>query len=592
MAVGHKVPQIPGLSSRGKSMSTKVDPLRMEVLKNAFVAITEEMSATLYRSAYSTNIKTRKDFSCALFDNGLREIAQAFAQPAHLGILFRMVPMVISSYGKENLGKGDALIVNDPYSGCAHLNDICLIAPIFDGDTQLGYVANIAHHVDVGGSTPSSLPLSKELYQEGIIIPPVKIMCGGEINEDLFAFFKRNVRAKDEVPGDIKAQMAANRTGTMRFLELLGRYDRETLSDYIEEILAYTDRRTRHEFQSLPHGEYSGEDFLDDDGFTDEPIRVKARIWIGEEGVRCDFSGTDPQRASPMNATLAFTYSSVSFALKCLISDDIPVNDGFYRCIEIDAPPGTVVNAQEPAGVVGGYEVGQRIISALFRALSTAVPEKVMAGTKGNICNVGFGGNDPRRERYFAYMETVGGGFGGRKGMDGMEAVQTDLSNTENAPVEEMEIGYPVRIARYELIPGSGGAGQWRGGLGIRRDYEFPYGPATFSIISDRAKFPPWGLLGGKDAEPSRYVLNPDTPEARMLSSKGTFDVATGDIVSVQTPGGGGYGDPHIRAPEDVLRDVELGKVSPEQARDDYGVATASDGTMDPEATARLRGTD
>jgi N-methylhydantoinase B len=561
----------------------------MEVLKNAFVSITEEMSATLYRSAYSTNIKTRKDFSCALFDNELREIAQAFAQPAHLGIIFRMVPLVVSAYGKENLHKGDALMVNDPYSGCAHLNDICLIAPIFDGDKQLGYVANLAHHVDVGGSTPSSLPLSQELYQEGIIIPPVKIMSEGKINEDLFNFFKRNVRAKDEVSGDIRAQIAANRTGTIRFLELLSRYDFEMLSQYIEEILNYTERRTLNEFRKLPHGKYSGEDYLDDDGFTDEPIKIKVKVNIDENGILCDFAGTDLQRRSPMNATLAFTYSAVSFTLKCLISEDIPVNDGFYRSINIKAPEGTVVSAQEPAGVVGGYEVGQRIISALFKSLVSVVPDKIMAATKGNICNVGFGGFDPRKERYYAYMETVGGGFGGRKGKDGMEAVQTGLSNTENAPVEEMEIGYPVRILRYELISGSGGAGQWRGGLGVRRDYEFPYGLTTFSIISDRAKFPPWGILGGKEGVPSKYILNPEKSDARPLKSKGTFDVARGEVVSIQNAGGGGYGDPYLRDPEKVLKDIELGKVSAEQARRDYGVFIKKDGTIDREKTAQLR---
>lgn len=550
----------------------KTDPLLMEVIKNALIAITEEMSATLYRSAYSTNIKTRKDFSCALFDSQLRLIAQSFAQPAHLGVIYRAIPMVIEKYGEEYLGPGDVLIVNDPYCGGSHLNDVTLITPVFDeAGNKLAYLANMAHHVDVGGSAPSSLPLSREIYQEGIIIPPVKIVSGGTMNEDIFNFILRNVRAKHEVPGDLKAQMAANRTGIERFGELLGRYDIETLGLYIEALLDYAERRTQQEFCDLPHGEYEGEDYLDDDGFTDVPIKIKVKLKVDSDGLHCDFTGTDPQRNSPMNGTLSFVHSGVSYAMKCLISDDIPVNEGFYRCIRIFAPEGSAVNAREPAGVVGGFEVGSRIAGAVFKALSTFVPERIMAACKGHICNIGFGGLDPRHDKYFAYMETVGGGFGGRLEKDGIEAVNTDLSNTENAPVEEMEIGYPVLIDRYELIPDSCGAGQWRGGLGIRRDYKFPYGPVTFCIISDRSKIAPWGIQGGQKAMPSKYVYNPDQTDERKLPSKGTVEVAQGDVVSVQTAGGGGYGDPALRLPDAIRRDVEQGKVTAEKANNDYG---------------------
>ena len=570
-------------------MAGKVDALRMEVLKNAFVAITEEMAATLYRSAYSTNIKTRKDFSCALFDSQLRLIAQSFAQPSHLGVIFRAVPMAVKAYGEENVQEGDGLIVNDPYCGGSHLNDVCLIAPIYSDGCKLGYVANMAHHVDVGGSAPSSIPVSTELYQEGLIIPPTKIVVGGQLNEDVFGLIKRNVRAKYEVPGDLRAQIAANRTGAIRYGELLLRYDVETLEQYIEELLAYTERRTRQEFAQLPAGEYVGEDCLDDDGFTDTPIRIKVKVTIGDGDVLCDFAGTDPQRRSPMNGTIAFAYTGVSFVLKCLISEDIPVNEGFYRCVNVEAPLGSVVNATEPAGVVGGFEVASRVVSATFRALSDVMPEKITAACKGHICNIGFGGFDPRRQRHFSFLETVGGGSGGRLGKDGLEAVNTELSNTENAPVEEMEIGYPVRIARYELIPGSAGAGRWRGGLGIRRDYEFPYAPATFCIISDRSKFPPWGIVGGKEALGSKYIVDPDTPQAKAMASKGTFEVVPGQVVSVHTAGGGGYGDPFQREPKDVLTDVVRGKISIEQARRDYGVVITDDGDVDAQETERLR---
>lgn len=567
----------------------KLDPLLMEVIKNGLISITEEMSATLYRSAYSTNIKTRKDYSCALFDSELREVAQSFAQPAHLGIIFRMIPQVIGSYGEENLNPGDMILTNNPYSGGAHLNDICLIAPVFDSDMKIGYVANMAHHVDVGGSTPSSLPLSKEIYQEGIIIPPVKLVCDGRINEDIFNIFKQNVRAKYEVSGDIKAQIAANRTGKIRLLEFLKRYNYQILKNYSEEILNYTKNRTLNEIKKFPECEISAEDYLDDDGFTDKPIKIKVRVKIEKEKILFDFTGSDKQRRSPMNATLAFTYSAVGYVLKCLISDDIPVNDGFYRCISIEAPEGSVVNAREPAGVVGGYEVGQRMISALFKAFAKIVPEKIIAGNKGNICNIGFGGYDPKKEQFYAYMETVGGGSGGRKGKDGIDACNLDLSNTENAPIEEMEIGYPVRITRYELRPGSGGAGKWCGGLGIRRDYNFPWGKTSFSIISDRSKIPPWGIFGGKDAVGSRYVLNPDTDKERILKSKETIEINKGDTVSVQNGGGGGYGNPCLRDPEKVIEDLKLGKITLEQVKNDYKVVLKKDGAVDSVKTRQKR---
>jgi N-methylhydantoinase B len=567
----------------------KFDPLLMEVIKNGLISITEEMSATLYRSAYSTNIKTRKDYSCALFDEKLREVAQSFAQPAHLGIIFRMIPMVVKQYGEDNLVPGDMLITNNPYSGGAHLNDICIIAPIFSGENKIGYVANMAHHVDVGGSTPSSLPLSRELYQEGIIIPPVKIVSSGEVSKDIFNFFKQNIRAKYEVTGDIMAQIAANRTGEIRLLEFLKRYDYDMMRDYSNEILNYTEKRTLNEIKGFPSCDISSEDHLDDDGFEDIPIKIKVKVSIKKDSILFDFTGSDKQRRSPMNATLAFTYSAVGYVLKCLISDDIPVNDGFYRCVRIKAPEGSVVNATEPTGVVGGYEVGQKMISAMFKAFAKILPDRIIAGNKGNICNIGFGGYDPRKKDFYAYMETVGGGSGARKGKDGINACNLDLSNTENAPVEEMEIGYPVMITKYEMIPDSGGAGRWRGGLGIRRDYKFPWGQSSFSIISDRSKIPPWGIFGGKEALGSRYILNPGTGNEKVLSSKDTFDINEGDVVSVQNSGGGGYGDPLERNIEDIKKDIRQGKITICNAVEDYGLVMGKDNTIDMEATIKSR---
>lgn len=570
-------------------MPKTMDPLRLDIIKNALIAVTEEMSATLYRSAYSTNIKTRKDYTCSLFDKQLRVIAQAFAQPAHLGVMFRTIPMAVSRYGVDNLREGDALIVNDPYCGAAHLNDVCIIEPIFNEGDIVGYAACMAHQVDIGGSAPGGLSLSQELYQEGIIIPPIKILLQGQINNDVFELIKRNIRSKEEVPGDLKAQIAANRTGRIRFLELIKQYSVETLSEYTHAILEYTEQRTWNEFNQLPTGEFTGVDYLDNDGFSDIPIKIQVKISIDNNNVFFDFEGTDQQRRSPMNCPLGWTYSAVSFVLKCLISNDIPLNDGFYRCIKINAPHGTVLNPKEPAGVVGGSEVGMRAIGAMFKALSNGMPEKIPAASKGTVNQLGFGAFDPVKQRYHTYYEAIGGGFGGRQGKDGMNAVQTDFSNTENAPVEEIEIGYPVQIVRHELIPSSGGAGEYRGGLGIRRDFKFPYGPATFTILCDRVKFPPWGIQGGKDAYAAEYILNPDTENEQVLPSKGTFEVSKDDIVSVRTPGGGGYGHPFLRDSEKVRVDVEQGMIHTKQSLDDYGVCILPNGTVDIDKTAKIR---
>jgi N-methylhydantoinase B len=565
----------------------KLDPLRMEVIKNSLISVTEEMSATLHRSAYSTNIKTRKDYSCALFDSRMRLIAQAFAQPGHLGVIWRLVPAAVGR--QEKIADEDVIIVNDPYSGAGHLNDIALITPIFYRDELFGYVANMAHHVDVGGGAPASFYISKELYQEGIIIPPLKLYSQGNFNQPLFDLLVRNVRAKREVPGDLRAQVAANNIGKVRAKELLDRYGVESLNSYIETLLDYTEERTLQAFRDLPHGTFTAEDFMDDDGFSDQPIRIKASISIDESGIVCDFSGTDLQRKSPMNGTIAFAYTAASFVLKCLISDDIPVNDGFYRCIKLRAPEGTVLNCIEPSGVVGGYETAQRVIGVLFQAFSKVIPERIAAGTKGNVGHLGFGGYDSQKKESYAFLETLGGGSGGRLGKDGMEGVQCDISNTENAPVEEMEIGYPVRILRYELIPDSGGAGHWRGGLGMRRDYRFTAPETTVTIFSDRAKFPPWGLFGGKNGALARFFKNPDSPASEPLRSKCILEVGPDDVISLQTPGGGGYGNPHERDANSVRLDVIRGKVSAKSAEQDYGVLFNEKGEIDQQRTEKLR---
>jgi N-methylhydantoinase B len=566
-----------------------LDPITFEVVRNALVEVTEEMSVALRRSAYSTNIKTRADFSCALFDRELQTVSQAFAQANHLGSLAEMVPRIVKEYGPANLGPGDALLSNDPYRGGAHLNDVLLVTPVHHAGEIVAYVANLAHHVDVGGGAPASIGAFREVFQEGVIIPPVKLLSAGEIVPDTFNLVLSQVRAKHETAGDFRAQIAANATGKRRLLGLIDRYGAGPLADYIAKLLAYTDRRTRVELARLPRGRYSAEGVLDSDGFTDQPVRLVATVVIDDRGVCFDFTGSDPQRRAPVNSTHSQTFSACAYVLKCLIDPDIPVNAGFYRHVRVDAPAGTVVNANHPAPVVGGWEVNSRLTDILLRALAPGLLERVPAGTKAMICHAGFGGVNPETGAYDCYLETLGGGYGGRLGSDGPDAVQTHGQNTENAPVEETERNYPVRITRYELVDDSEGAGQWRGGLGLRRDYLFPDRAVSFTVLADRDRWGPHGLFGGADGQRATYTRNPDA-EATVLGSKATVELEPGDTISYRTCGGGGYGPPFERDPALVLRDVRDGKVSRARARDRYRVVVDTVGwVVDEAATARLR---
>jgi N-methylhydantoinase B len=557
------------------------DPIRFEVIRNSLVAAVDEMGLALQRSAYSSNIKTRADFSCMFFDRHLRSVAQAFTQPIHLGGLYHMVPLIVRKYGVEKLGVGDGILTNHPFLGGVHLNDVSLISPVHYRGDLCGFVASLAHHVDVGGGAPASIGAFREIYQEGIIIPPVKLIKGGLLDEDIFRFLIANIRTERETSGDLRAQLAANKLGQRRFVELIEKFGLDQLNTHIDELLEYTARRTRKEIAKLPSGTYTAEGLLDDDGITDRPVELKAKITIDRETIFFDLTGTSPQRRAPMNSTFAQTFSSCAYFLRCLTDPDLPVNEGFYRCIQVHAPAGTVCNAVHPAAVVGGWEVSVRWIDVFLKAISDAIPDRVCAGGKSMQCHAAFGGFDPRPEKdprmYYCLLETLAGGYGGRPGSDGPDAVQTYSQNTENAPVEEMELTYPVRILRYELVPDSGGPGEFRGGMGLRRDYFFPDSEPTFTILADRAKFPAQGLFGGEPGKLAYYGLIDSDGRESPLPSKCTFTVPQGSTVTMQTCGGGGYGPPLARDPRRLLHDLREGKVSAEQTHAAYGFS------VDPE---------
>ena len=567
----------------------KIDPIKFEVIRNGFLESTEEMAVALRKSAYSTNIKTRCDFSCAFFDKELRNIAQSFSQPNHLGSLAGTVKQAVTEYGSEKLFPGDQIAINYPYPGGAHLNDIVVIAPFYYDDEIFGYFANTAHHVDVGGGAPASIGAFREVFQEGVIIPPVKLVERGEIVDDVFRLIISQIRSKRETAGDFRAQFAANNTGVRRLEALVDRYGKNLVNFYIEELIKYTDRLAFAEIAKLPKGEYQDYGYVDNDGFSNEPVKLMVRVLIDKKGVLFDFTGSDNQRRAPVNSTYAQTFSAAAYALKCVADPDLPVNEGFYKHVRIIAPEGTVVNCTHPYPVVAGWETQIRLNDIIFKAMSKAIPERMIAGTKGMICHAGFGGNDPRTGDYYCYLETLAGGYGGRFKSDGPDAVQPHGQNTENAPIEETEINYPVQIVRYELVEDSEGPGRHRGGLGLRRDYLFNDHDVTFTILSDRDKSGAWGIMGGNESRKAYYILNPQG-EAKAMSSKTTLDLKPGDTISYQTCGGGGYGPPEERDPSLVLKDVRDGKVSVERAKSIYKtVINLNNWSVNKSETDKLR---
>jgi len=560
-----------------------VDSVTLEVVRNGCIAVAEEMNANLVRTGYSPNIKERRDCSCALFDAGGEMVSQAENMPVHLGAMPFSVAAAVERF-EGDLKPGDAVLLNDPFMGGAHLPDLTLVSPIFadpesDDPTLVAYAANRAHHADIGGSTAGSVAAdSTEIYQEGLRIPPVKLFDGGDLVTDVMEMILTNVRTPDERRGDIRAQEAANETARERVHELVDRYGVEELEEAFGEVQDYSERRMRSEIEEFPDGVYEFSDVLDDDGLGNENLPVEATVTVDGDHVTVDFEGTAPQTDGPVNAVLAVTSSATYYAVRCVTDPDIPPNHGCYRPITIEAPEGTIVNPNPPAAVVGGnLETSQRVTDVVLGALGTELPDRVTAAGQGTMNNITFGGTDPRDDEPYAFYETQGGGFGGRKGKDGMDGVHVHMSNTMNTPAEVLETAYPLRIRRYEFRPNSGGAGEFRGGLGLRRDIEIRDHTSRFSLLADRHQHSPYGLLGGEPGERGAAFQfdadadDTDDDEGERIPQKSVHDLPAGTLVSVRTPGAGGYGDPDDREEDAIERDLRLGKITLEHAREHYG---------------------
>lgn len=548
------------------------DAVTVEVVRNGLMAAAEEMNATLVRTAYSPNITERQDCSTAVFDAAGRMAAQAETIPVHLGAMPHSVRAAIEAVPTEELSAGDAILANDPFQGGAHLPDLTLVSPVFVAETLVGFVANRAHHADVGGGHAGSIGAdTTEIYAEGLRIPPVRLVKGGTVDEDLLSILLANVRTPDERRGDLRAQIAANETGRSRIEDLIDRYGLETFRNARSAVMDYAEQRMRTAIaEDIPDGTARFEDVLEDDGHGNEDLPVVATIEVAGSSIDVDFTGTAPQTAGPVNAVRAVTASATYYAIRSVVDPDIPANHGCYRPISLKTPTGSIVDADPPAAVVGGnLETSQRVTDVVLGALAEFIPDSVPAAGQGTMNNVTFGGTDPRDGSPYTFYETEAGGAGGRHGGDGLDGVHVHMSNTLNTPIEVLETAYPLRVEQYAFRVDSGGAGKHRGGLGIRRDITVRDHEADVSILAERHRTRPYGLQGGYPGVPGETLLEADG-ETTSLPAKTSRSVPAGTTVSIRTPGGGGFGDPADRDPAALAQDLESELISPEAVRARY----------------------
>ena len=527
---------------------TDIDPVTLEILRNQLESVATEMGHVLIRGAYSPNIKERQDCSTALFDASGRLIAQAEHIPVHLGAMPDAVGVVLEKDPKP----GDVFIVNDPFAGGTHLPDITLVSTVAPDDEVIGFAVSRAHHADVGGSSPGSMPPgAQEVYEEGLRLPAVRLVDGGEPNESVYELIRATVRTPAEREADLRAQRAANDRAEQRIEELLDEHG-ETLLDAFDAVIDYSRDRVEAELAEIPDGTYRARDVLEGDGVTDEDIPVNAAVTVDGRSIEVDFAGTADQVAGNLNAPLSVAKSAVYFVVRAITDPEIPPNHGCYEPVSVSAPTGSVLNPEPPAAVVGGnVETSQRVTDVTLAALAEAVPEEVPAGGQGTMNNLIIGD----RTGEFTYYETIGGGFGARPERDGMDGVQVGMTNTLNTPVEAMETEYPLRVERYALRPSSGGDGRYRGGLGLERTVTVET-DATVSLLTERRRTAPAGVNGGQDGATGENLV-----DGEAVPAKASIDVEAGTTVSIKTPGGGGHGDPDERDRAARERDRRDGKV-------------------------------
>ncbi|MDE0794795.1 MAG: hydantoinase B/oxoprolinase family protein [Alphaproteobacteria bacterium] len=571
-------------------MAIEIDPITFAVIKNGLDAIVDEMAYDVIRTARSEIVKDVMDYSAAICDTDGNMIAQAKTVALHLGAVPEAMGVVLEQYG-DGLVPGDAVILNDPYQGGMHLPDIFMFMPIFDANENLqGFSVVICHHTDVGGRVAgSNASDSTEIFQEGLRIPALKLFEAGVPNDTLFKMIDINVRLPDRVIGDLKAQFAACRTGARELGKMFDRYGAEMTSTYFAELLDYAERMTRAEIAAWPDGTYSFTDYIDDDGFNDEPLPIAVAITVHGDSVTVDFEGSAPQVPAALNSTKSYTNSCSYLSVRCCLKGDIPNNAGVFRAINVTTPDASIVNPKLPAAVAARALTGYRIVDAMFGALAQIVPDRVPAAGEGGNTVVCLGGY---REdgAPFIIVDMICGAWGGRPDKDGIEAITNPSQNLSNTPVETMESQHPVRVEEYALVADSCGAGKWRGGLGVARSYRLLAPEAGLQLRADRMKILPYGLAGGGPATGAINEITTNAGEHLDLPSKINRRMAQGDLVRHVQPGGGGFGDPLTRDPARVARDVWNTKISAAYAREHHRVVVDPEtGVLDAVATTALR---
>jgi len=521
-----------------------IDPIALAVFQSQVHSIAEEMGAALRRTALSPNIKERRDYSCAIFDGEAGVIAMGDHMPVHLGSMPMSVQAAVAAI---DFAPGDIAILNDPYAGGTHLPDITMVLPVFlPGAARPSfYVSNRAHHADVGGRFAGSMGPAEEIFQEGIRIPPVRIVRGGQVDREMLDLILLNVRTPREREGDLESQIGACRVGERRILEVAEKYGELRLQALICELLDYSERLVRAQLRLMPAGRFLAEDWLDDDGVSDAPIRIAVELELDPEAaeIHVNFTGSSPQVAGSVNAVRAITLSACFYVLRCLLQEDAPATESILRPLKLTVPAGSIVDALPPAAVAGGnVETSQRIVDVLLRALAQAIPERIPAASAGTMSNLTIGGIDPRTGEPFTYYETAAGGMGARPGLDGISGVQTHMTNSLNTPIEALEYAYPFRVRSYSYRAGSGGAGRFRGGDGLVREIEL-LTDASLTLLADRRRTGPYGLEGGEPgAAGAAWIAKAGDAGPTSIPGKCSRSLEKGDSVRLETPGGGGWG--------------------------------------------------
>lgn len=561
-------------------MAPPIDPILLEVLRNRLDAIADEMELALLKSAASPIVKEGLDASAALFNLAGETIAQAAAIPIHLGALELAAKRLVRAFPPAGMQEGDAFLLNDPYDGGTHLPDITLAVPVCADGRVVALACTMCHHQDVGGRTPGSVPTdATELYQEGLIIPPTRLFRAGVLDENLFAVLRRNVRLPEVFTGDLMAQVAAGRLGGLRLREVFARHGTDVVLRCVDELLARAETLTRRQIEAIPDGTYTFADFLDNDGIDlDRRVRIAVAVTVRGSSLTVDFTGTSPQVRGPFNAVPASTLSAVYYAVRAISDPSVPNNGGCFRAVAAVLPPGTLVNPLPPAPVSCRTATIKRIADTILGALVRALPDRMPAASSGTLLVMAFGGRDPGSGRPFVASELAAGGMGARPRKDGIDAIETDVSNCMNIPVEALELNFPLRVRRAALWPDSGGPGQHRGGLGLEKVFQATATEVTVSHRGERFASSPWGLFGGGPGRRGHAFVVRADGRREPLPSKRMLVLHPGDELWAYVAGGAGWGDPLERDPDRVLADVLDGKVSAEAARDAYGVVLTADG--------------